>query len=286
MIFQIAVLRELRFQLSTIFTLTPFLFSSVVVFIGLGSLAAGRLRSGSRTILRWSAVILPAVLLPLFALMILVAQGTIDHASEGFAYGTPRPGAGDAYIRAVVQGSIAVALFGYGAVFFLQGLIFALYFREGRREGILSNVYAVDLIASGFGALAGGLLTFVMSPTRMVMVASTLLLANTLVLARHLQPRRWLVAAATIATLGLIVGDVATGTLDRLEEPRWLGEPLAYSQWSRYCRIDVVDRPQELRVFADGLLFQGDRKGDTSHARNQRALPAGSRRRSLVSRTS
>jgi hypothetical protein len=44
MIFQIAVLRELRFQLSTIFTLTPFLFSAVITFIGLGSLPGRRRR--------------------------------------------------------------------------------------------------------------------------------------------------------------------------------------------------------------------------------------------------
>ena len=225
MIFQIAVLRELRFQLSTIFTLTPFLFSSVVVFIGLGSLAAGRIRSGSQRILRWSAVILPALLLPLFAVMILVAQGTIDHTSEGFAYGTRRPGAGDAYIRSVVQGSIAVAVLGYGPVFFLQGLIFALYFREGRQEGILSNVYGVDLIASGFGALVGGALNFVMAPTRMVMVASTLLLINVLVMAGHVQARRELVAGATLVTVGLFVAELTTGTLDLIEGPSGSASP-------------------------------------------------------------
>lgn len=30
MLYQIAILRELRFQLTTLFTLTPFLFSSVI----------------------------------------------------------------------------------------------------------------------------------------------------------------------------------------------------------------------------------------------------------------
>ena len=212
MIFQIAVLRELRFQLE------HDLHAHAVpvqqrgdLRLGLGSLAAGRIRSGSQRILRWSAVILPALLLPLFAVMILVAQGTIDHTSEGFAYGTRRPGAGDAYIRSVVQGSIAVAVLGYGPVFFLQGLIFALYFREGRQKATSSNVYGVNLIASGFGALVGGALNFVMAPTRMVMVASTLLLINVLVMARHVQARRELVAGATLVTVGLFVAELTTG---------------------------------------------------------------------------
>src|SRR5262249_25164735 len=74
MIFQIAVLRELRFQLSTIFTLTPFLFSSVVAFLGLGSLIAGRIQSASRQVLWWASVLLPLLLLASFALMLLVAQ--------------------------------------------------------------------------------------------------------------------------------------------------------------------------------------------------------------------
>jgi hypothetical protein len=36
MVYQMALLRELRFQLTTLFTLTPFLFSTVVFCIALG----------------------------------------------------------------------------------------------------------------------------------------------------------------------------------------------------------------------------------------------------------
>ena len=49
---------------------------------------------------------------------------------------------------------------------------------------------------------------------------------------------------------------------------------MAYSQWSRYRRIDVVDRPDEAHVYSDGLIFHGYRKNDSSHAWDPRALPA------------
>ncbi len=73
MVFQIGVLRELRFQLNTIFTLAPFLFSSVIAFIGLGSYASRWFRGDLERVLRWAAAILPLILLPLFAITIIVA---------------------------------------------------------------------------------------------------------------------------------------------------------------------------------------------------------------------
>ena len=145
MIFQVAVLRELRFQLNTIFTLAPFLFSSVIMFIGLGSLAAGWITSRLQAVLRWSVAILPLALLPLFAVTVLVA--TV------FSPLQPQSVTEDQYLGSVITAFILAAVLGYGAVFFFQGLIFTLYFREGREAGILSKVYAIDLVASGVGAL-------------------------------------------------------------------------------------------------------------------------------------
>ncbi|HEV8310942.1 MAG TPA: hypothetical protein VGW35_25045 [Methylomirabilota bacterium] len=276
MLFQIAVLRELRFQLSTIFTLTPFLFSGVLVCIGLGSLAAGRVRSTSLPVLGWSTALLPVLLLPLFGIVIVLAQGLIDHTTAAFSYalGAPAPGTGDAYLRSVILAFLAVAALGYGPVFFLQGVIFALYFREGRQEGLLSNVYAVDLIASGGGALLGGLLNFFLTPVQLVLLAVALLLVNLWISFRYLASPRAVVVTASAITLAFVAAELATGFLEQLEAPRWMGHPLAYSQWSRYRRIDVVDLPRELAVFADGLLFHEYRKQDVTHAREPRALPA------------
>ena len=47
MLFQMSVLREIRHLLSTLFTLTPFLFSAVIFFIGLGSYAARQVSTAS-----------------------------------------------------------------------------------------------------------------------------------------------------------------------------------------------------------------------------------------------
>src|SRR5262249_13374366 len=77
MLFQLSILRELRFQLTTLFTLTPFLFSSVIFFISLGSLAAQRVRKNADRVLRLGILVLPAILLPAFALMLLAAHGQV-----------------------------------------------------------------------------------------------------------------------------------------------------------------------------------------------------------------
>ncbi len=272
MIFQIAVLRELRFQLSTIFTLTPFLFSSVIAFIGLGSLAAGRVTWASRQLLQWGAALLPVLLLVAFAVMLIVAQSTVDHgAIDQIVSEAERVGAGDAYMRSVIRGAAAVALFGYGPVFFLQGVIFALYFREGRQEGMLSNVYAADLLASGGGALVGGALSFVLTPPQMVLVAAGLLLVNLWVSFRYLEVPRRLVVGASLVTLGLIGAELGSGVLARLEAPWWFGESPTHSRWSRYRRIDAVESPRDLMVFADGLLFHWYNKLDPTHSLDPRA---------------
>ena len=131
MLFQLSVLRELRYTLSTLFTLTPFVFSAVIFLIGLGSCAGRWVPKGTRAVLRWAVAILPIALLPLFALTLVLSQSAKDHPAELFFR------VGGDYIGAVCRTFITVAVFGYGPVFFLQGLIFALYFREGREERIL-----------------------------------------------------------------------------------------------------------------------------------------------------
>src|SRR5262249_44277839 len=148
----------------------------------------------------------PVILLPLFAATLGTAQGLVSHApTTRFQYGVASgPAAGDAYLSSTILAFVAVAVFGYGLIFFLPGLIFALFFREGREEGILSEVYAVDLLASGGGALIGGGLTFVLTPVQTVVLAALLLLTNLCVSFRYLGiPRVHLVAAG--AFTGIMV---------------------------------------------------------------------------------
>jgi spermidine synthase len=276
MLFQIAVLRELRFQLSTVFTLTPFLFSGVVACIGLGSLAAERIGPTSRRVLGWSAALLPVLVLPLFYVVIAVPQAIIDHGSAAFAVttGPAAPEAGDLYLRQTVFAFLAVALLGYGPLFFLQGVIFTLYFREGRQEGILSNVYAADLVASGAGALIGGGLCFVLTPVQTAVVAAGLFLVTLWVASRYLRLRPAVLAVASLATLSLGGLELGTGFVQRMETPAWLSKVIAHSQWTRYRRIDVVDLQDLFTVYTDNLPFQHHLKSDAAQANHPRALPA------------
>ena len=274
MLFQLSVLREIRHTLSTLFTLTPFLFSTVILFIGLGSCAA-RSVTGTRGVLRWSLAALPVLLLPLFALTLALSRYTMDHTADLFAQvpGSAGGTGGSNYIGAVGRAFLTVAVFGYGPLFVLQGLIFALYFREGRDEGILSRLYAVDLLASASAALLGGVLASYATPSQCVALASAVLL-SALWLARGDLGLGWrLPAVVTLATLALIGGEWATGALARLEAPTWLPGRLSFSTWTPYRHIDVMDEGQTLTVYTDGLPVQFYDKQDRTHEADPRVIP-------------
>ena len=273
MLFQLSVLREIRHTLSTLFTLTPFLFSTVIFFIGLGSWLARRLPADSRAVLRWSLSALPVLLLPLFAVTLLLSRYTMDHTSDLFAQVTGQAGSGANYIGAVGRAFLAVAVFGYGPVFVLQGVIFALYFREGRDEGSLSRLYAVDLIASAAAALAGGLLASYVTPIGCVGLAAGVLLVALWLARAYLGLGRGLVAALTLAALAMIGGEWATGTLAALEAPTWLPGKLSFSTWTAYRHIDVMDQPDTLTVYTDGLPVQFYDKRERAHLDDPRLLP-------------
>lgn len=279
MLFQIALLRELKFQLTTLFTLTPFLFSSVVVWIALGSLCAGRIGSGSRTVLRWSTLLLPLLVLPLFAASIgiahhLITDGDVGNNSRFQSVGVITENASDAYFHSTIVAFVTVAVFGYGFIFFLQGLVFALYFRDGREDGSLSEVYGADLLASGAGAILGGILNFWLTPIEMVIVSTLLFVAALWISSRMLEIRPRTVAVVTLLALGLVIaGEVATGLLSRMEKPRWL-HVVRESIWSRYRRIDARDAPGSLLIYTDGMFFQGYNVKDKVHKTDPRSFSA------------
>jgi hypothetical protein len=265
MVFQIGLLRELRFQLNTIFTLAPFLVSSVIAFIGLGSFAARWVTGDIRRVLRWASALLPLVLLPLFTVTVLVAMAASPLQPQGVS--------GDQYLSSVITAFVLVAVLGYGPVFFTQGLLFALYFREGRAAGILSNVYAVDLVASGIGALAGGALLFVMTPIHMVMVASGILLVNLWLASDYLSIRRGIVLVEALALSSVMVAEQVAHPMFRAESLRWSETGLAYTTWSPYRRIDALEDEQRLEVYTDGLLFHMYDKTDHPYRFDPRTLP-------------
>ncbi|MCI0656765.1 MAG: hypothetical protein L0170_06805, partial [Acidobacteria bacterium] len=219
-------------------------------------------------------MLLPGILLPLFGVSMVVAQQMITRDAFRFEYGGVSGQAiGDEYFRSTMAAFLGVAVLGYGAVFFLQGLLFSLYFREGREEGILSNVYGVDLLASGIGALIAGVLNFWITPVQMVALASLLFLINLWAFFRHLGlALRW-VAAATLLTGLLVAAEGFGGFFSRLENPAWLPES-ANTVWSRYRRIDSVESPVDLQVYADGLRFQQHAKVENPYAQDARLLTA------------
>lgn len=265
MIFQIGLLRELRFQLNTIFTLAPFLVSSVIAFIGLGSFAARWVTGDIRRVLRWASASLPLVLLPLFTVTVLV--GTVASPLQ------PQGVSGDQYLSSVITAFVLVAVLGYGPVFFTQGLLFALYFREGRTAGILSNVYAVDLVASGIGALVGGALLFVMTPIQMVMVASGILLVNLWLASDYLSITRVAVLVEVVVLAGVVATEQLAHPIFRAESLRWSETGLAYTTWSPYRRIDALEDEERLEVYTDGLLFHMYDKTDQPYRFDPRTLP-------------
>ena len=273
MLFQLSVLREIRHTLSTLFTLTPFLFSTVILFIGFGSCAAAGIGAGTRVVLRFSLAILPVVLLPLFALTLVLSRFTMDHTADLFSQVAGATGQGPNYIGAVGKAFITVAVLGYGPVFVLQGLIFALYFREGRDEGILSRLYAVDLLASAAAALLGGVLASHATPVECVLLASLVLLAALWLARRYLGLGRRLATVVTVAALALIAAEWATGSLALLEAPTWLPGRLSFSTWTAYRHIDVMDGGDTVTVYTDGLPVQFYDKKDRTHDADPRKLP-------------
>jgi predicted membrane-bound spermidine synthase len=279
MLFQLAVLRELRFQLTTSFSLTPFLFSSIIFFIAIGSLFATRIQATSQRVLRIGVLLLPAILLPVFALMLLSAHGQIDPSERlvTIVLEKPAPGtevnSGDHIFRTTIFAFIAVGVAGYGIIFFLQGLLFALYFREARTMGVLSVVYAADLIASGAGAVLGGGLAFALTPIQTVLVSEGVFLAALWVSRRMLGIRPLHAGLMTVAAAGLMAVELGGGFITWLENPGFFTE-LTYSQWSRYRRIDAEEQSLNLMVYADGMLFQVHERNDTGHKHDPRAWMA------------
>jgi predicted membrane-bound spermidine synthase len=279
MLFQVALLRELRFQLTTLFTLTPFLFSSVILWIALGSLAASRIRSGVRDVLRRCLLVLPLLAIPLFAASIgiahrLITDGDVVENMRFQSSGVISQSAQDLYFQSTIVAFVAVAVFGYGLLFFLQGLLFALYFRDAREEGVLSEVYAADLFASGLGAVLGGVFGFWLTPVQLVLGSTVLFLATVWSATRPLQIG-WVKTGAVTALALLLVlgGEVLTGALTRLEQPRWL-YVVKHSLWSRYRHIDAREHGPILEIFTDGMFFQGYNRQDTLHQADPRSLPA------------
>ena len=286
MLYQIGILRELRFQLSAYYTLAPFLFSAVVVLIGLGSFAAKPIKN-SVPWLKGAMLLLPVIFMPAYGMMIYIARTTINPEFARLM----EPSLRDVDPRIEHLDSIALpfllaALLGYGIVFFMQGFVFALFFREGRKSGVLSNVYAVDLIASGVGALAGGIMVYFTEPITTAIVASTVMLLNLVLSRRLFGISVKATAIAAVVCLGISGAQMGTDFLNTAAGPEQEGLENTYSAWSPYRRIDVLENDQALVVHTDSLPFHLYNKADDERWNPVsipiEMIPTGGKRKVLV----
>ncbi len=264
MLFQIALLRELRYQVSAYYTLAPFLFSAVVVFIGLGSLLS-RLVRRTDLIARGTIALLPSLMLIAYGATILIARMTVDRTTEmAYAFQSTDVDPRLEHLDAITLPFLYVALGGYGIVFVAQGLLFAALFREGRKRGRLEGFYALDLFASGLGALAGGVIAFHLSPLQTAVAASAGLMIASAVFRRTLGLGPKSLVASAGMTVILAVGLLGPDLAHASEAPEIRGLKEVYSTWSPYRRIDVLENDDVLAVLTDSLLFHVYRKGEST----------------------
>ncbi len=263
MLFQIALLRELRYQVSAYYTLAPFLFSAVVVFIGLGSLLS-RLVRRTDLIAKATIGVLPSLMLAAYGATILIARMTVDRTQEmAYAFQATDVDPRLEHLDAITLPFLYVALGGYGIVFITQGLLFAALFREGRKSGHLEGFYALDLLASGLGALAGGVIAFHLSPLQTAVAAAAGLLAAAVLFRRTLGLGPKSLGASALLTVILAGGLLGPDLAHAEEAPEIRGMKALYSTWSPYRRIDVLEDKDVLAVLTDSLLFHVYRKGES-----------------------
>lgn len=134
MAFQISILRELRFQVSTLFIIGPLLFSAVLVFIGFGSLIVAFLRLPTKKLLKWGFIVLPILMiLSLVSLVILTPKVTNPIKPESYFEepGTVQTNPVD-LMRSVFNAFIILIPVCCGLIFLLQGGIFASLYDQGQ----------------------------------------------------------------------------------------------------------------------------------------------------------
>lgn len=255
MTYEISVLRELRFQILNHFIVTPFLFSSVLFLIGLGSLSVSLWRPNSQRILKICLLLLPVLTGPAFLGLMKGAQMVkTPMTGELFFVGAKSFSLGH-LMKEIVYSFLIVIPFGYGIVFFLQGIIFALFLQIGREERFLPRLYAADLIASGVGAILAGTIAFLLDPIQGILFSIFLFTLVPWISRNLFQYSKGVCIGLSFVVSLLFVAEGCFHILKRNETPSWLRQDSLFSEWTPYQRIDLIDKERNIDVYVDGWLY-------------------------------
>jgi len=255
MLYEMAVLREMRFQITNMFMIGPLLFASVLWMIGLGSLLKGFLPFSTTRILKICVILLILISLVSFFLLIKLPQKIKPPFSADMFFRETPEEVEALQPKQIIKTFVITVPFSYGVIFLLQGIIFASLLTLAREKGFLSEIYASDLFASGIGAILGGILLLWLAPIPGVFVA-TLAFSVAAVLARNwLGIRKRTLAIIFALLVAFPLEEKIYGFLQDLETPEWLQERFVFSLWSPYQRIDVHKEASRVECYVDGWYF-------------------------------
>ena len=254
MLYEMAVLREMRFQILNIFMIGPFLFTSVLWMIGLGSLFKSFMPFNTTRILKICVILLILISLVSFFLVIKVPQTIKTTLSpEELFKGAQISWARQT--REIIKAFFITVPLSYGVVFILQGIIFASLLSLGREKGFISEVYAADLFASGTGAILGGVFLLWFAPIPGVFVATLAFFVAAFVARNWLGIRKRTLAIIFALLMACAIEEKVYGFLQRIEAPKWLRKDSVISLWTPYQRIDVNIESKRVECYVDGWYW-------------------------------
>jgi predicted membrane-bound spermidine synthase len=258
MAFQISILRELRFQVSTIFILGPLLFSAVLTFIGFGSLLVGFMDWSTKRVLRWGLIILPLLmLLSLIAVVILAHHVIIPINPEAYFEKSIVVNTNPSDLMHNILNTFIILIpVCCGVVFLLQGGIFASLYAQGRKDGTLHGLYAFDMFSGGLGAVIAGTIAIWITPFQQILLAGVSVVIAFIISRPILgYSKRQLILILLIQIVVLTTALTLSNSYNQLEVPPYLRPYVLYSVWTPYQRIDLVKLPNRISVFVDGYRF-------------------------------
>jgi len=251
MMYQLSVLRELRFQLSLSYPLIPLFFGIVFFIVGLGALSTKFFKSKEEGALNILLFALPFLSIISFFFLLKTSQ---------FVYPN-QPGVGKSYNSVyfyfidVIKAMFITAGGSFGIIHLIQGMLFGLLYKIGRDNKVLSKFYASDLFSLGVGSLIAAGISFFVSPINCIFLASFLFSACGPLSGRLLRHKFIINTAAFIFILTLFILEVSCGWLTDIETPNSLKENLTMSLWTPYQRIDIVGDENKIDVYADRFYY-------------------------------
>jgi hypothetical protein len=253
LIYEIALLRELRFQLIGVW-ISHIFFTSVLCLIGVGAILVHYSRRNPLTLLRDSLILLTLLAYPcfVFATKVIQRRRPALLGSEAFFSSVAPP-----YdVAGFLEAFLWAALVGFGVMFVLHGIVFTLIMRLSRERGVVSRVYGADLLGAGLGALLAALISFVLDPGQMVALAGVMLWSAVLLARGPLQVR--IPSLAFAMSVPVLAVWIAVGTdwnVQMETRTAWRGDAPVRTAWSPYQRVDALELLDGVELYTDNWLF-------------------------------